>query len=118
MLTITHNNKHIKINLKRFIASMLTIIFVISCFNFAVDFLRYPEKYKTIQKYHLLNDINSGNAEAIKYYNNNYLSKGVYLYGEEAKSDFLNLATVTTFEATSDGVMLITEDGSGYYIEK
>lgn len=34
------------------------------------------------------------------------------------KGDFLDMETVTTFEATSEGVLLITEDGNGYYIEK
>lgn len=42
---------------------------------------------------------------------------GGYIYGKPG-SDFLNMATVTTFESSENGVLLITEDGNGYYIEK
>lgn len=85
-----------------------------------IDFMRFPDKYMTTWKHQLKNDIQSGDQEAIAYYNNNYISKGVYLYGEDAEpeSDFLNLATVTGYEATEQGVLLHTEDGSGYFIEK
>ena len=42
---------------------------------------------------------------------------GGYIYSRSDR-DLLNMNTITTFEATSDGVMLITENGDGYYIEK
>ena len=122
MLTLTYTNKRthkrIKINLNRlFIILLITAVFI-SCIAFYIDFCRMPEKYCTTWKYQLENDIQSGDAKAIDYYNNNYTSKGVYLYGENTESDFLDLATVTDFEATEHGVLLHTEDGNGYFIEK
>lgn len=124
MLTLTHTNKRTrkshKINLNRLFTSLLIITVFVSCIAFYIDFFRMPEKYCTTWKYQLKNDIQSGDAKAIDYYNNNYIAKGVYLYGEEAEpeSDFLDLATVTGYEATEQGVLLHTEDGSGYFIEK
>ena len=124
MLTITHTNKrtrkHIKINFNRLFASLLVLTLIITCMGLYVDFCRFPDKYITTWKYQLKNEIASGNEKAIDYYNKHYISKGVYLYGEESEpeSDFLNLATVTDFEATEHGVLLHTEDGNGYFIEK
>ena len=40
-----------------------------------------------------------------------------YIYGKPG-SEFLNMETVKTFETSKDGVLLITNDGSGYFIEK
>lgn len=80
--------------------------------------MAYPEKVSTIAKKQLYNDIQSGDQEAIDYYNSVYTSKGVYLFGDEPKSDIINLATVIDFEATESGVLLHTADGNGYYIEK
>ena len=40
------------------------------------------------------------------------------VYETEIKGDYLDMNTVVTFEATDDGVLLITEDGNGYFIEK
>ena len=124
MLILTYTNKRthksFKINLNRLFISLLVLTLIITCMGLYIDFCRMPEKYCTTWKYQLENDIQSGDAEAIAYYNNNYISKGVYLYGEEAEpeSDFLDLATVTDFEATEYGVLLHTEDGNGYFIEK
>ena len=42
---------------------------------------------------------------------------GGYTCGKPG-SEFLNMETVTTFEASENGVLLITEDGNGYFIEK
>ena len=124
MLTITYTNKrthkHAKINLNRFFASLLILILIISFTACITDFMRFPDKYLTTLKYQLKNEIASGNQKAIDYYDKHYISKGVYLYGEDAEpeSDFLNLATVTDFEATEHGVLLHTEDGNGYFIER
>ena len=124
MLTLTYTNKRtrkrIKINLNRLFISLLVLTLIITCIVLYIDFCRMPDKYITTWKYQLKNEIASGDQKAIEYYNNNYTSKGVYLYGEEAEpeSDFINLATVTDFEATEHGVLLHTEDGNGYFIEK
>lgn len=42
---------------------------------------------------------------------------GGYTYGKPG-SEFLNMETVKTFEASENGVLLITEDGNGYFIER
>lgn len=124
MLTLTYTNKHThksrKINLNRLFASLLVLTLIIACMGLYVDFCRFPNKYITTWKYQLKNEIASGDQKAIDYYNKHYVSKGVYLYGEEAEpeSDLINLATVTDFEATEHGVLLHTEDGNGYFIAR
>lgn len=124
MLTITYTNKHTresrKINLNRLFASLLVLTLIITCTGLYVDFCRFPEKYITTWKYQLKNEITSGDQKSIDYYNKHYISKGVYLYGEDAEteSDFLNLATVTDYEATERGILLHTEDGNGYFIAR
>ena len=124
MLTLIYTNKRThksrKINLNRLFTSLLIITVFVSCIGLYIDFCRMPEKYCTTWKYQLKNDMQSGDQEAIEYYNNNYVSKGVHLYGEDAEteSDFINLATITGFEATEHGVLLHTEDGNGYFIAR
>ena len=124
MLTITYTNKHTrksrKINLKRLFASLLVLSLIITFTACITDFMRFPDKYMTTWKYQLHNEIKSGNAESIEYCKTHYTDKGVYLYGEDAEpeSEFLNLATVTSYEATEQGVLLHTADGNGYFIEK
>ena len=36
----------------------------------------------------------------------------------EVKADYLDLNTVVGYETSDDGVLLITNDGNGYFIEK
>lgn len=43
---------------------------------------------------------------------------GVLIGTKINTNDSLNLNTVVDFEATEDGLMLYTQDGSGYYLEK
>lgn len=124
MLTLTYTNKRThksrKINLNRLFASLLILTSISTCISLYIDFCRFPEKYLTTWKYQLKNEIASGDQKAIDYYNKYYTSKGVYLYGEDAEpeSDFINLATVTNYEATEHGILLHTADGNGYFIEK
>ena len=124
MLILTYTNKRThksrKINLNRLFISLLIIAVFVSCMGLYMDFCRMPEKYCNTWKYQLKNEIASGDQKAIDYYNKHYTSKGVYLYGEEAEpeSDFLNLATVTGYDATEQGVLLHTEDGNGYFIAR
>ena len=84
MLILTYINKrtqkHIKINLNRlFIILLVTSVFV-SCIVLYIDFCRMPEKYCTTWKYQLKNDIQSGDTEAIAYYNRVYKSNGINLF--------------------------------------
>ena len=124
MFTLTYYNrstkKHFKINLNKLFVSLLTAIIIISCVILCVDFCRFPEKHLPTQKYHLFIDIQNGNQDSINYYNEHYVSEGIYLFGEDENenNDFLNLATVTSYEASEHGVLLHTADGNGYFIEK
>lgn len=124
MLTLTYTNKRThksrKINLNRLFTSLLILTLIIIFTAYITDFMRFPDKYMTTWKYQLKNEIASGDQKAIDYYNKHYTSKGVYLYGEESEteSDFINLATVTDFEATEHGILFNTEDGNGYFIER
>lgn len=124
MFTLTYTNKRTrksrKINLNRLFASLIALTLIITCIGLYVDFVRFPDKYITTWKYQLKNEIASGDQKAIDYYNKHYTSKGIYLYGEKAEpeSDFLNIATVTDFEATEHGILLHTEDGNGYFIAR
>lgn len=124
MITLTYTNRHThksrKINLNRLFVSLLVLTLIISFTACITNFIRFPDKYITTWKYQLKNEIASGDKKAIDYYNKYYVSKGVYLYGKDAEpeSDFLNLATVIDFEATEHGILLHTEDGNGYFIEK
>lgn len=124
MLTLIYTNKHTresrKINLNRLFASLLVLTLIVTCIGLYIDFIRFPDKYITTWKYQLKNEIASGDQKAIEYYNKHYTSKGAYLYGEdiEPKSDFINLATIISYEATEHGILLHTEDGNGYFIAR
>lgn len=84
MLTLTYYNrttkKGFKIDLNRLFASLLIIIVFASCIGLYVDFVRFPDKYITTLKYQLKKDIQSGDMEAITYYNRVYKSNGINLF--------------------------------------
>ena len=84
MLTLTYYNrttkKGFKIDLKRFFASLLVLTLITTCMGLYVDFVRFPDKYITTLKYQLKNDIQSGDMEAITYYNRVYKSNGINLF--------------------------------------
>ena len=84
MLMLTYTNKrthkHIKINLNRLFISLMAITVFVSCIVLYIDFCRMPEKYCTTWKYQLKNDIQSGDTEAIAYYNRVYKSNGINLF--------------------------------------
>ena len=84
MKTIRHYKKKTKkgFNIKKFIVTVLAVTVFAGCLYAYVDFCKYPEKYITTLRLQLRNDLKRGNAEAREYYNNNYISNGVYLYGE------------------------------------
>ena len=115
--------RKLKFDMKKFgtfIAVVLSVIFVLSVVTLAVDFARYPEQYVTTWKYQLKNDLVKGKQEALDYYNETYIANGKYLFGNEyiVKNEYINLAMVTGYDVTETGIMLHTNDGSGYYIEK
>lgn len=79
------NKKTIKVRRKRG-AQVLTAA-ILACTVFitlhaVVDFVKFPERYAPILRYQLENDLKNGNVTALEYYNANYVTKGVYLYGD------------------------------------
>lgn len=48
------------------------------------------------------------------------ISMAAFLLGKSMpdKENYLNMETVTDFKATETGLMLYTQDGSGYYWER
>lgn len=101
---------------ERYLYILLCGLFSVAMFMLICNVCKYPEKYFSTWRYQLQNDIMAGDAEAIAYYNENYVSNGVYLYGENR--DIINLATITDFKTTNGGVYLYTNDGNSYYIAK
>lgn len=98
------------------LAILCALLFAV---NMGVSFAKYPEQYLTTWKYQLENDLAKGNQDAIEYYNNNYVANGKQLFGDKYIDDeYLNLSTVIGYETSDDGVLLLTNDGNGYYIEK
>ena len=84
MLTLTYYNrttkKGFKIDLNRLFICLLIITVFVSCIGLYIDFCRMPEKYCTTWEYQLENDIQSGDQEAITYYNRVYKSNGINLF--------------------------------------
>lgn len=61
---------------------VLKVLFALAVIVMIIDFVRFPECYITTLKYHLETDIDRGNAEAIKYYNETYIANGRILFDE------------------------------------
>lgn len=84
MFILTYTNKRThkrhKINLNRLFTSLLIITLLILFTACMTDFVRFPDKYITTWKYQLKNEIVSGDAEAIAYYNRVYKSNGINLF--------------------------------------
>lgn len=80
------NKTRIKINFKRFTAFVSSLILSIVLLTISIDIIRFPECYFSVWRYQLQKDIEDGNAEAINYYNNVYVSNGHLLYG----NNFIN----------------------------
>lgn len=98
------------------LAIICALLFVV---NMGISFAKYPEQYLTTWKYQLENDLSKGNQDAIEYYNDTYIANGKQLFGDKYIDDeYLNLSTVIGYETSDDGVLLLTNDGNGYYIEK
>lgn len=83
MLVITYNRKKLlKVNLKKFVSSLLIITVFITCFSLYIDLCCFPEKYMTTWKYQLKNEIASDDEKAIEYYNRVYTANGINLFDE------------------------------------
>ena len=75
-------SKHLKINIKRFTAFISSLILSIIFLTISIDVIRFPEIYSSVWKYQLQNEIISGDAEAIAYYNRVYKSNGINLFDD------------------------------------
>ena len=58
---------------------IMVIVILITCLFFT-DFFKFPECYLTTWKNQLHNDLLNGKAEAIEYYESNYVEKGRVLF--------------------------------------
>lgn len=47
---------------------------------FTYKIMKYPEIYSTSARYQLQNKISRGDAEAVNYYNQNYINNGIKLF--------------------------------------
>lgn len=48
-----------------------------------IDFIRFPEFYDSVARHHLQLEIEKGDADAIKYYQENYIANGRELFPVE-----------------------------------
>lgn len=65
---------------KNILIALIVTIFVVSMIDWIFSFVEFPEKYLPTWKYHLQQDIERGNKQAIEYYQKNYIDKGVKLW--------------------------------------
>lgn len=64
----------------KLIEKILIVLVIVFTVYFMIDFFRFPDCYLTTWKYQLHNEILSGDAEAIEYYQTNYVDKGRVLF--------------------------------------
>ncbi len=58
------------------------ILLVVLLAMVLTSFVSQPERYISTWRYQLKCDIDRGNEAAIEYYEDNYTSKGIYLFNE------------------------------------
>ena len=109
-----------RLNKGKFISRLVMLLVVLLMVNMGVSFAKYPEQYLGTWKYQLENELAKGNQEMLEYYNRNYVANGKQLFGDKyiVEDEYLNMATVIGYETSDDGVLLLTNDGNGYFIEK
>lgn len=99
------------------VGNIVGVCFGVCVISGLIGIATNAEEHSPILRKTLKEQMAKGNQTAIEYYNDNYVSKGKYLYGED-EPDYLDMKTVVGFDATENGVLLHTADGGGYYIEK
>lgn len=72
--------KKIKFHIQELIILTLILSIVIYICGTLYNYVRYPELYEMSSRYHLENNIKSGDTEAITYYNERYVSNGIILF--------------------------------------
>lgn len=113
------NKGKFRIGKSEIIIALIVIGLCVGAVNTTVSFFKYPEQYMTTWKYQLRNDLAKGNQEALEYYNDRYVANGKYLFGDKyiVEDEYLNMSTVVGYESSDEGVLLLTSDGNGYFIE-
>ena len=72
--------KGYRLNKKRFVMFILSVIAFIMFTIKTIDFIRFTECYLPTWKYQLQNEIEAGNEEAIEFYNRVYVANGRELF--------------------------------------
>lgn len=113
------NKGKFRIGKSEIIIALITMCLCVGTASATVSFFKYPEQYMTTWKYQLKNDLAKGNQEALEYYNDRYVANGKLLFGDKyiVEDEYLNLSTVVGYETSNEGVLLLTNDGNGYFIE-
>jgi hypothetical protein len=68
--------KYRLVNKKRFAKALSCVIVVGFLTTITIDFICYPECYINTWRYQLKNEIKNGDADALKYYQETYISNG------------------------------------------
>jgi hypothetical protein len=107
-------------NKTKFGSFILMSIIFIAMLTAIIGFATYPELYVTTWRKDLKEELANGNQIAIEYYNDKYVAKGKLLFGDKyiIEEEYLNLATVVGYDVSENGILLHTNDGNGYFIEK
>jgi len=80
--TNNRNKKILKINCKKIITNIITLLLLTVIILITADIIRYTELYLSTWKYQLKNDIAKGDRAAIIYYNSTYISNGKTLFSD------------------------------------
>ena len=114
------NKGKLKIGKSEIIIALIVACLCIGIVSATVSFFKYPEQYMITWKYQLKNDLARGNEEALEYYNDRYVANGKLLFGDKyiVEDEYLDMSTVVGYETSDNGVLLLTNDGNGYFIEK
>lgn len=67
-------------NTLRRIVKIIALVFIL---GIIIDFFRFPDCYLNTWKYQLQEEIQNGNEQSIKYYQEHYLNKGRELFINE-----------------------------------
>ena len=80
------------VNKKKFIKAIstivITIILTVIMIFMSIELIQYPEKYLTTWRYQLQQKVNSGDQEAIDYYQETYLNHNITLWDQEEQHEY------------------------------
>lgn len=90
----TRRAKRYKVN--KVMVNLFFLAISIIIIMFAADMLRHYEKYDSVARYQLMLDLERGDEEARKYYQDNYISDDIYLFdGDISFNMFANKYGIT-----------------------